>query len=309
MEILRLLSDLFPVPGQQIRPKGTRRRLLFDDRAYGPRLSFPFFGKAIYSYPTNDPLGENAAWKTTILGVYSFVALSLAIASFSCNDLLIMYLLSFGQSELYANSSDDAWYRLYNVGYGISGITGWLAGYLLARVVSSRRTWACLGGVMVLQNYIHQWWAGRAFIAHDCHFTTLLEGFIAGVFLEYFGPKPKPFAFIKRHVGKFVLVVMAGYLVLPPLLEYMLPNPPGYVDQTDPKNKAAYDKREREMAEEVNEKYRRKAALEQQARDEKQRIKEEQYAAETARLEAQLREMEAVDARNKILADEIRNRN
>ena len=124
---------------------------------------------------------------------------------------------------------DPKW-RLYPFGFGISGILGWQGGYLCAKAVSKRRTWASVGGLMVLQSYVRQWVAGHQGVGHACHFTTLAQGFIAGLLLERYGPKPKPFKLIKRHVGKFVIAVVLGSFALGPILDYLFPDPPGFVD-------------------------------------------------------------------------------
>jgi hypothetical protein len=164
--------------------------------------------------------------------MYGFVAMCVAIASYSMWDLLIMLTLSFGESEL-ANKNYIS--PLYGkVGFGISGIVGWLAGYLLARLVSKRRTWASLGGLFVLQGYIMTWWKGLVGISHICHFVTMGQGFIAGLALEHFGPKQKPWKFARKHVGKFVIMVIVGNYALQAYLKNIWPDPPGFEDPHDP---------------------------------------------------------------------------
>ena len=188
----------------------------------------------VYSYPfasfykSNVYSGKgklNEGIRSSIIGMYGFVGLCVAIASYSMWDLLIMLTLSFGESELGNRGYITPLYG--PTGYGISGINGWLTGYLLARLVSKQRTWASLGGVSVLTNYTLQWWQGKQ-VSHKCHFTTMSQGFIAGLTLEHFGPKQKPWKFIRKHIGKFVLAVEVGFLALGPYLETIWPDPSGY---------------------------------------------------------------------------------
>ena len=244
---MEFINALFPaLPGQQILTKSTHRRVVATDRireifgdrpVYGPVVTFPFIGNSIYSYPTDNPAGANENWRVTIIGWFAFFTMSLAIASFSWCDMLIMWALSFGEAEILANDRfipDDAWYRLYHIGFGISGVNGWLAGYLLARSISSRRNWGVLGGFMVLKSYIEQWWAGNVGTSHRCHFTTLLEGFLAGIVLEHYGPKPKPFQLVRKHIGKIVISIIVVYAAMGPSLEFFFPDPPGYTSMVAP---------------------------------------------------------------------------
>ena len=230
------------LPGQQIA--STRRRLVRSEQPQGYGWVTdddgdiwlqPFGpGGGIYSYPFGTFIGKdstNEGIRSTFVGMFGFLAMGVAIASYSMWDLLIMLTLSFGQSELTTRGYIPG---LYAIGYGISGINGWLAGYLLARSISKRRTWGSIGGLMVLQNYIRQWWEGLVGVSHRCHFITLSEGFVAGLALEHFGPKQKPWKFIRKHIGKFVLAVMLVYFALGPILRNSWPDPPGYLDPHDP---------------------------------------------------------------------------
>jgi len=232
------MGNILPqLPGQRIA--STRRRLVGrQPQGYGivtdddGSIWFQPFGPngGVYSYParnadaTDVNQGNRAFW----IGSYGFLAMAVAIASYSMWDLLIMLTLSVGESELELNSV------FYSIGFGISGINGWLAGYLLARLISKRRTWASLGGLMVLQSYVSQWWKGAVAVSHICHFTTMGQGFIAGLALEHFGPKQKPWKFVRKHIGKIVLAIMVGYMALGPYLKKILPDPPGFEDPHDP---------------------------------------------------------------------------
>ena len=60
------------------------------------------------------------------------------------------------------------------------------------------------------------------------------QGFIAGLALEHFGPKQKPWKFVRKHIGKIVLAVMVGYIALGPYLKNILPDPPGFENPLDP---------------------------------------------------------------------------
>ena len=234
------------LPGQRIA--STRRRLVREEnpQGYGIVTSsngsiwFQPFGPngGVYSYPAAMLGGENTVNignRSFWAGFYGFLAMGVAIASYSMWDLLIILTLSFGESEL-ANRNYIT--PLFSIGFGISGINGWMAGYLLARLISKRRTWASLGGLMVLQNYVIQWWKGMA-VSHRCHFVTLSEGFIAGLALEHFGPKQKPWKFARKHIGKIVLAVMVGYIALGTYLKNILPDPPGFENPLDPEVRKA----------------------------------------------------------------------
>ena len=73
------------------------------------------------------------------------------------------------------------------------------------------------------------------FAAHLCHFVTMGQGFMAGLALHHYGPKPKPFKFLRKHVGKFVIAVIVGAFVTDAILKSAYPDPPGFVDPNLPK--------------------------------------------------------------------------
>lgn len=210
-------------PGQKI----AHRRLA----SYGPVFAF---NNAIYSYPTTDPLAENDAYKSSYWGLSLFFILSLAITSYSWWDMLIVVGLGLLDAEyhLIPHGAYDT--------HGISGVLGWLGGYLVARCVSRSRNWASLGGIYMLEGYIEQWAKSRANISHETHLSTLLMGFIAGVVLEHFGPKPMPFQLLKTHSFKFAILCALSIAFIPKYLEYIWPDPPGFIDpHNDPEAHAA----------------------------------------------------------------------
>jgi hypothetical protein len=247
------------LPGQRLA--STRRRLVREEnpQGYGIVTSsngsiwFQPFGPngSVYSYPAamlggeTVNMGNRAFWG----GFYGFLAMGVAIASYSMWDLLIILTLSFGEAEL-ANRNYIS--PLYGpVGFGISGINGWMAGYLIARLISKQRTWASFGGIMVLQGYIISWWKGTR-VSHICHFVTMAQGFIAGLASEHFGPKQKPWKFARKHVGKFVIMVMVGHYALGAYLKKILPDPPGFENPLDPEvAKVKQAKHDRMVAEMV----------------------------------------------------------
>ena len=201
----------------------TRREDVKRNKAYTWTI-FPW--GHIYSYFTDRAAEANHYKRMALEGLYAFIVLCLAVASYSVSDLLIVLLLACGQEEL--NVLTDK-FSVYAVGPGISGIIGWLAGYLLARGVSKRRTWASVTGLFTFVTYTGMWMDGKRGISHDCHFKTMGEGFIAGLALEYFGPTPTPFKFLRRHIGKFVLATMLLDFIVSPVLEIFLPDPRGFV--------------------------------------------------------------------------------
>ena len=209
------------LPGQQ-------RRRLAGDFGYVVQL-FPPHGH-VYSYTTRERDNESLVKRSWWAALYGFTALNLLVGSYSWVDLLVVLGLGVTESEVYSQYKPEwALYDPYME--GISGVNGWLGGYLLARLVSRQRTWASAGGLAVLYSYVKSW-KDDADVHHECHFVTLAEGFLAGLALERFGPKPKPIGLVRRHVGKFALGSVLGFLALGPLLRSRLPDPPGVTNPT-----------------------------------------------------------------------------
>ena len=261
---------MFLFPGQQI-PRTGRRRLLGksheeyekdlariraapdkpskvpaltrDKFPYGPFWQILDKGH-VYSYPTKDPEGANASTRTAYFGMLGFVLLSLGITSYSVRDLLIVLGLAFGEAELYqSNLNRGSWpfWQLYGIGFGMSGVNGWLGGYLVSRFLFKDWNWLSIGGAFTVGSYIYQWYSGLV-VGHECHFTTLAEGFIAGVALQYkpiarFLPKPSPIKILARHSGKGTAGIIGTTYLLSYYMKKNMADPEGFVSSVAPREK------------------------------------------------------------------------
>ena len=234
------------LPGQQVMPQ-TRRRLAWgqagtqlqsalqlkrEGRMKGPIAGF---WRRVYSYPELDAKHDNGAdnWRTFLPGFIGFLVMSAGIASYSVWELLIVLSLAVVEHE-YSDKIGGAFIKSYSIGYGISGVNGWLAGFLLAKGLSKKRNWNSVFGILVFVNYTAQWYKDH-FASHVCHFTTMLEGFMLGCALTQWGPKPKPIKVLARYSGYFTLFfVLVGQIGAATLLHWLFPTLPGYRSMSAP---------------------------------------------------------------------------
>ena len=239
--------DFFNIlPGQQVARPQTRRRLVGDETMFEKysklkregRVKGPVVGfwRAVYSYPKLDAENDNGAenWRTFLVGFIAFLVMCAGIASYSLWELLIVVSLALVERE-YSDEIGGAFIKSYGISGGISGVNGWLAGFLLAKGLSKKRNWTSVFGILVLVNYTVQWWKELIFVSHVCHFTTLLEGFMLGCALNQWGPKPKPIKVLARHSGYFTLFfALVFYFAAKPLLNWLFPYAPGYEQHVRP---------------------------------------------------------------------------
>ena len=134
-----------------------------------------------YTYPWENATIRNVANLTGFLG---FVVLSLGIGSHSWRDMLILWALSFFETEITQMKK-----RGY-CSFGISGINGWLGGYLICQFLF-KWNWSTVLGVHLLVDYFVAWYT-QALVHHGVHFLTLLKGFAANFAIKLILPRPKP---------------------------------------------------------------------------------------------------------------------
>jgi hypothetical protein len=253
------------LPGQQVvRQTRRRRRLvgtetLFEEmsrlkregRVKGPVVGF---WRGVYSYPHVDVNNDNGAenWRTFLVGFIGCLVMCAGIASYSVWELLIVLSLAVVERE-YTDKIGGAFIKSYGIGTGISGVNGWLAGFLLAKGLSKKRNWNSLFGLIVFVNYTQQWWKGLVLVSHVCHFTTMLEGFMLGCALNQWGPKPKPIKVLARYSGYSTLFfALVFFFVAKPLLVWLFPFAPGYLSLHAPPTEEE-KRRQTELEEEFTE--------------------------------------------------------
>ena len=110
---------------------------------------------------------------------------------------------------------------------GISGVTGWQGGYLLAQMLFKGWNWLSLGGVIVLVSYTIQYLQGWP-VGQAAHFGGIAAGFVTGLGLKWYGPKRRPVAFLAKHSGKATAGIVGASTLLHFYTKKIWPNPQGY---------------------------------------------------------------------------------
>ena len=208
-------------PGQQRRRLGEERHVPESEHWWGEWATTGLLVRPlkflrgddakIWSYPDNGDKGDNSWY----VGFFGFLVLLLGISSFSKWDTLMTLVVSVTDKEygLLPYTKEE--------GHGISGINGWLGGYLVSQLLWKSRNWHCVRGLAVVQSYVAQWMKDSA-VSHECHFETLGAGFMAGLALRNLGPKPNPVRVFANWSGVIVAVVMTIYVFLMTTVETIL---------------------------------------------------------------------------------------
>ena len=188
------------------------RRRLGDDYYEGVKTkpsSFVWrpFGGRMYSYP--DFEHGNAM---SMMGFYTFVALTAGAFSFSVVEALVILALALFDAEAPFYTPEILPYHKTNPTWcGISGINGWLAGHNLSQLFfKDRRNYFCLGGLTILFEFTRMWLMGTERIAHDLHFQTLGAGVLSALAMRYGLKRKDPVRYLRGNSAFFAFVSIAG---------------------------------------------------------------------------------------------------
>ena len=249
---------MFLIPGQQVRTASRRRlfgpevkareaaerrvaaeRNVAADIAREPKQTkeaMPYgpwvqpFGGMVVSYQSANPLAENEMWKMSTVGLSAFVMLAIGVLSYSWVDALLLHGVAWGVEEWFDYQKRQGkwpWYMWHLSGHGISHVTGWQGGYLLAQMLFKGWNWSSLGGVIILVGYTIMYLQGLP-VGHAAHFGGLAAGFVTGLGLKWYGPKRRPVAFLAKHSGKVAAGIVGSATLLHFYTKKIWPDPPGY---------------------------------------------------------------------------------
>ena len=184
---------------------------------------------AVYNYPGYaEPKfgdqGKNTAWGAQLIGFSNFAIFNLAGLTFSWPELLIIDFLAIAENEYRCRPGMLArrdrgekgrmFFGLYEyehtMGTGISGVNGWLAGYLGAKAFASNSNWLSGLGYQLLVGYLIAWYTDQH-VHHEAHFVTMASGFVAGMFFNYFF-KPRPALTTIVKWDKWILAAFVAFI-------------------------------------------------------------------------------------------------
>ena len=169
------------------------------------------FGGHVYSYPDFSSDGKDGN-EMAVAGLYGFVSLVIGALSFSVVETFVILALAFLDAESAEWSTRLPYHD--TMGFGISGVNGWLAGHNLAQLFfKERRSLFCAGGAVVALDFVNQWLKGTKNISHACHFQTLGAGILSAVVLRN-QVRSKPIQFLRKHSTLIVgSIFVVGFIL------------------------------------------------------------------------------------------------